>query len=95
MPRRDGTGPMGYGPMTGWGMGPCREDGYGYGYGRRGRRMGYGRRGYGFGRGYGRGFGPVYDGMPYDDRPEREILEEEREALQQRLDYISKQLESE
>ncbi|MDN5334474.1 MAG: hypothetical protein PWP59_1736, partial [Sphaerochaeta sp.] len=24
MPRRNGTGPMGYGPMTGRGMGYCR-----------------------------------------------------------------------
>jgi len=23
MPRFDGTGPMGQGPGTGWGMGPC------------------------------------------------------------------------
>ena len=93
MPRRDGTGPMGYGPMTGWGMGPCREQGYGYG--RRGRRMGRGRGGYGFGYGYGRGFGPGYGYAAYDDRSEREILEEEKETLQERLDYISKQLESE
>ena len=82
---------MGYGPMTGWGMGPCRE----YGYGRRGRRMGYGRRGYGPGYGQGRGYGPGYGFAAYDDRSEREILEEEREVLQERLDYISKQLESE
>jgi len=33
MPRFDGTGPRGMGPMTGRGMGPC---GGGYGYGRRG-----------------------------------------------------------
>lgn len=24
MPRFDGTGPLGYGPVTGWGMGFCR-----------------------------------------------------------------------
>ncbi|MDY0064437.1 MAG: DUF5320 domain-containing protein [Bacilli bacterium] len=24
MPRRDGTGPAGMGPMTGWGMGRCQ-----------------------------------------------------------------------
>lgn len=36
MPRLDGTGPRGMGPMTGRGLGPC-----GYGYGR-GRGMGYG-----------------------------------------------------
>lgn len=32
MPRRNGTGPMGYGPMTGRGMGYCRG-GYGRGLG--------------------------------------------------------------
>lgn len=37
MPRLDGTGPMGYGPMTGRGLGPCgrgmgRGWGAGYGY---------------------------------------------------------------
>jgi len=24
MPRFNGTGPLGFGPGTGWGMGPCR-----------------------------------------------------------------------
>jgi len=38
MPRFDGSGPLGFGPMTGRGMGPC---GCGMGYGR-----GYGRRFY-------------------------------------------------
>lgn len=41
MPRFDGTGPMGQGPRTGRGLGPCRGGmmlglgfGGGYGYGR-------------------------------------------------------------
>ncbi len=38
MPRLDGTGPLGYGPMTGRGMGSCGP-GRGFGPGR-----GYGRR---------------------------------------------------
>lgn len=44
MPRRNGTGPMGYGPMTGRGMGNCGQNlGLGYGYGiRMGRRCGFG-----------------------------------------------------
>ncbi len=41
MPRFDGTGPLGQGPRTGRGMGPC------------GGRMGRG----GWGGGYGSGFG--------------------------------------
>ena len=42
MPRFDGTGPLGYGPGTGWGLGPC---GTGMGYGRRtaGRGLGWRR----------------------------------------------------
>lgn len=33
MPGRDGTGPWGRGPRTGWGMGPCGA-GFGRGFGR-------------------------------------------------------------
>ena len=46
MPRFDGTGPMGQGPMTGGGFGNC-------GAGSRARTM----WGFGRGRGVGRGFG--------------------------------------
>ncbi len=77
MPRGDGTGPGGLGPMTGRGAGYCAgyavpgfmnpyggRLGLGFGYGR-----GYGR-GFGRGRGYGRGFWPAYpypiaSPMPY------------------------------
>jgi len=52
MPRFDGTGPQGQGPMTGRGMGPCGQGGRPVG----GPGMGPGR-GRGMGRGYGRGFG--------------------------------------
>ena len=61
MPRGDGTGPMGAGPMTGRAAGYCAgfaAPGYvnpmaGGGYGR-----GFGR-GFGRGRGWGRGFAPA------------------------------------
>lgn len=64
MPRGDGTGPMGMGPMTGRAAGYCGGygipgymnpipgRGYGGGYGR-----GWGRGMYGRGRGFGRGMG--------------------------------------
>jgi hypothetical protein len=65
MPRGDGTGPGGLGPMTGRAAGYCAgysvpgymnpyggRLGLGFGYGR-----GYGR---GFGRGMGRGYGRAY-----------------------------------
>jgi hypothetical protein len=34
MPRRDGTGPNGYGPLTGRRMGNCQARNLGMGYGR-------------------------------------------------------------
>lgn len=36
MPRYDGTGPLGFGPGTGWGLGPCgmgMRCGFGYRFG--------------------------------------------------------------
>lgn len=64
MPRGDRTGPMGYGPRTGRGMGYC--SGYDApGYMHPGPGMGWGRGGFyggrwgrGFGPGWGRGYGP-------------------------------------
>jgi len=42
MPGQDRTGPMGAGPLTGRGLGPCgRGSGFGF---RRGFGMGFGRR---------------------------------------------------
>jgi len=71
MPRGDGTGPGGLGPMTGRAAGYCA--GYSVpGYmnpsvGRSGLGFGYGRgMGRGMGRGYGRGFWPAY---PYPMTP--------------------------
>jgi len=52
MPRGDGTGPAGMGPMTG------RAAGYCAGYGAPGFASSAWGRGYGFGRGLGRGFAP-------------------------------------
>ncbi|MGB9005437.1 MAG: DUF5320 domain-containing protein [Candidatus Aminicenantales bacterium] len=58
MPAGDRTGPWGFGPRTGRGMGYCA----GYpapGYMHPGPRFGFGRGfGRGLGRGLGRGFGP-------------------------------------
>ncbi|NLI82006.1 MAG: DUF5320 domain-containing protein [Deltaproteobacteria bacterium] len=60
MPGGDRTGPMGMGPMTGWGRGWCA--GAGTGWGPRGRLWGGG----GFGRAFGRGWRNWYfaTGMP-------------------------------
>jgi hypothetical protein len=68
MPRGDGTGPMGLGPMTGRAAGYCAGfsapgfmNTYGYGPG-----MGYGfGMGYGRGMGFGRGFRRSFAGGAY------------------------------
>ncbi len=52
MPRRDGTGPMGQGSMTGRGAGLCAGD-VAQGAPGQGRGRGFG---FGFGRGFGRGW---------------------------------------
>ena len=56
MPRLDGTGPMGEGPLTGGGRGNCNT---GIGF-NKGLGQGIIGRGFGPGRGFGRGrgFGP-------------------------------------
>ncbi len=98
MPGYDRTGPWGYGPMTGWGMGLCRggRGVYGRGFG-----PGYGR-GRGFGRGWGRGFGGRFGwGGPYFFGPagggyapgdEKAWLEEEAADLRARLSEIDGRL---
>ncbi|MBD3256442.1 MAG: hypothetical protein GF383_15195 [Candidatus Lokiarchaeota archaeon] len=70
MPRGDGTGPGGLGPMTGRGLGYCAgysTPGYmkgpGMGLGRGGGR-GRGGRGLGWGRGFGWGRGAGYWSYP-------------------------------
>lgn len=79
MPKRDGTGPRGMGPMTGIGMGPC-ADGYGPGLG--------------MGRGYGRAMCGwayrQYRAMPKAER--KEILEQEIEDLKGELEMAEAEL---
>ena len=100
MPARDGTGPNGYGPLSGRGMGPCgRGRGYGggYGYGR-----GYGR-GYGYGRGrWGGSYEPYYGpapAAPPAPTKEEEIsflkselkeLDAEKKGIEERLKELEK-----
>ncbi len=84
MPRYNGTGPRGKGPMTGWGMGPC---GGGQAYGRRGGGQGFGwRRFWGY-----------YPAPSLNKKEEAEmlneevqILEGELKAVRDRLDEIKK-----
>jgi len=87
MPGRDGTGPVGAGPMTGRGLGVCPGGVPGYGAGR-GLGLGWGR-----GCGYGRGFGGYVASDRYGSMTRKEILSEQKKSLENRLDFVNKQLD--
>ena len=88
MPGRDGTGPMGAGAGTGRGIGGCvgtpvNGQFPAYGIGRH-RRAGHGGM---QGRGFGRGFAGAYSATT-----QKEALEQQRAALQARLEQVDDQL---
>ncbi len=80
MPRRDGTGPYGMGPMSGRGFGPC---------------SGYAVSPFiGFGCGYGRGRGYRWMRYGYPVVPQEFEAKDEKEILQAQAQYLESQLES-
>lgn len=79
MPRQDKTGPMGMGPMTGRGMGPC------------GAGMGYGRQAGGRGLGFRRFWGYYPTAAP-SKKEEAEILARDAELLEEELKNIKARL---
>jgi hypothetical protein len=83
MPRGDGTGPMGMGPMTGRGFGFC---------------AGYAYPGFYFGRGFRRhAFGPMYSRYPAGAfvAPTQEgALREQAEYLEEQLRQVNRRLDS-
>lgn len=91
MPRRDGTGPMGAGPVTGRGLGLCTgANAVKYGAGL-GLGLGSGlacRRG--FGRGFGRGFAVNQN----SSKTQKELIQGQKNVLKSRRDVIDKQLEN-
>lgn len=105
MPRKDGTGPTGAGPMTGRGAGPCGGGAAGGGLGR-----GFGRgRGGGFGRGFGagpgggarlrlrRGLGASNapgDAVPSAAPTDEAALRERLEALRQEVSCLEQGIEA-
>ncbi|MCD6235093.1 MAG: DUF5320 domain-containing protein [Candidatus Marinimicrobia bacterium] len=108
MPRGDRTGPEGYGPMSGRGLGYCR--GYSSPGYTKGTPRGWGL-GRGFGRGYGRGFGggfgwrnrfrggydyenfpPVAPEPPMNPKDETRLLKEEADALKKDLESINSRI---
>ena len=82
MPRLNGTGPAGMGPMTGRGLGPC-GGGYGRGYGR------------GYGMGYGRGYGLSWNPGSYRQptvAEEKTIVQDDIAALKEELKAAEERL---
>ncbi len=96
MTRRDGTGPVGRGPLTGRGFGVC-NDAYaapriGVGYGRGVRGVGGGRA-----NRLGRrdGTGPMARDLGYESstsKSHKDLLDEEREILKDRLNRVEEEL---
>jgi len=78
MPRRDGTGPMGQGAGTGWGMGPCGT----------GLRRGWGCRG-GYGFGFHGFISPKNELAALEE--EEKILEKELEAIREEKSALQSQ----
>jgi len=89
MPGQDQTGPAGYGPGTGRGMGPC---GRGMAYGR-GAPQGCAR---GFGRGFGRGRGSCRTSYaepePLSREAQKQLLEAELKRIEAEKTEITKRL---
>lgn len=88
MPRVDGTGPTGNGPLTGKGMGNCIVRG----------AVGVGL-GLGLGLGCRRGFRKWFSRNSYSyageaGKSEKELLTEEIEHLKNRIDTIDKETEN-
>lgn len=77
MPGFDKTGPMGAGPMTGRGFGPC---GLGLGW----------RRRFGAGRGLGRYFGWGWN-IPQTKEDKLKALADYRKALEEELEDVKKE----
>ncbi|SHK09189.1 DUF5320 domain-containing protein [Paramaledivibacter caminithermalis] len=84
MPRNDGTGPLGKGPMTGRGLGQC-NDGRSFGLGRGGRRAGLGCR---------RGFGRFFYNYYANPKDQKAILEKEKEILELELKNVNDTLKN-
>lgn len=104
MPGGDGTGPMGYGPMTGRRAGFCAGysvPGYANPYSAGFRGRGYRRRfyrwgGYGYpAYGYGAGYAPNQPVQAVDEKEylanQAEMLEKELKEIKDRLSKIEKE----
>lgn len=82
MPWRDGTGPAGSGPATGWGRGNCNTTGNSGFFGGRGRG-----RGLGF-----KGFGPANWFSGYDSKQELSYLENIQRSIGEQINKLRESL---
>lgn len=82
MPNKDKTGPIGMGPLTGRGLGPCGRSlkrAFGFGYGRD------------FGRGLGRFFGW---NQPQTAQEQKQALIDYQKALEEELQDVQKEVKN-
>jgi hypothetical protein len=79
MPRLDGTGPRGDGPMSGRGMGPCSG------------RPGMGCFGRGWGLGYGQQFRSPKNQLQVLEE-EKQVLMDELEAINEEIESLKKSM---
>lgn len=82
MPRRDGTGPIGKGAMTGKGFGACTDN----------NTVNYGM---GIGCGLRRGIGRMRGFSTYNNssKTQKQFLDNEKNLLKKRLDNITDQID--
>jgi len=100
MPRGDGTGPLGLGPMTGRGLGYCA--GFGQpGYMTPGPGFGWGRGWWGRGLAWRRGWWgypwwayPVYPSQPTTPTQEKTVLKEEKEILTEQVNILKEEIKA-
>ena len=79
MPNKDKTGPMGQGPATGRGFGPCVKSL---------------RRNFGCGRGFGCSLGRHFGwNQPQTETEQKQTLVDYRKALEEELEDVKKQEE--
>ncbi|MFA6315349.1 MAG: DUF5320 domain-containing protein [Candidatus Paceibacterota bacterium] len=78
MPKLDGTGPTGAGPMTGRGLGSCRGG------------MGIGWRGQGLGLGFGRSLRSPKNQLQILEE-EKQVLTNELEAINSEIESLKDQ----
>ena len=96
MPRRDKTGPEGFGPITGRRMGNCVGNNNSGFYENRGRGEGFGRRMKnglrGFNQGFGRGLRQNYRFSITPETSDKDMIEREISFLKSKMEHLESEL---